>query len=202
MYSNFKRYEEALDSLDVGKVNLIKSWLLSMNISNYSINDDYTIDIKQDVNLSYKNIIKFPEFIHFNKIKGSFYCSHNKLKSLKGCPKYVDISFFCDDNELSSLSGGPVSVNGSYIAHNNILKSLHGLPTQLNNFSCNSNLLISLHDIPKTIYGDLYCQDNFLVNLHNFPTNIKGNLYINFKNNNITIEDIRKVCYVEGDIYI
>jgi len=202
MYNNFKRYEKPINNLDIGKLNIIKSWLHEMNVVNYTINDDYTIDVKSDVNLTYKNLTKFPDFIKFNIIKGSFYCNHNKLKSLKGSPNIVNVSFFCNDNELTSLNYGPIIVNSSYIAHNNKIRNLNGIPQHLNTFSCNNNLLTNLQEVPKIIYGDLYCQDNYLNNLHNIPTNVKGNLYINFKNNEYSIDDIRKVCYVEGNIYV
>ena len=60
----------------------IKQWLDEMGVINYVINKDLTVDVKGDVNLSYKNLKELP--VQFGKVKGNFFCSNNQLKSLKG----------------------------------------------------------------------------------------------------------------------
>lgn len=68
---------------------LIKRWLKKYGITNYTINDDYTIDIAGNINLTYKSLKKFPSFIQFRIVKGNFNCSYNELISLKGAPREV-----------------------------------------------------------------------------------------------------------------
>jgi len=116
---DFTRGGDPYSSLQIGKHFLIKKWLDEMNIIDYIINDDLTIDVKRDVDLYYKNLSSFPEYIKFNKVEGGFYCSYNQLTSLEGSPSSVGGSFLCDNNQLTSLEGGPSSVGGTFFCRNN-----------------------------------------------------------------------------------
>jgi hypothetical protein len=112
--------DNPLVSLGVGKVSLITKWLDKMEIENYTINDDYTIDVDGRVNLYDRNLDKFPDYIQFNKVIGYFNCSHNQLTNLRGCPIEVFTSFNCSYNFLTSLSNCPKVVsNGSFHCHHN-----------------------------------------------------------------------------------
>ena len=51
-----------------------------------------------DINLSGKNLTELPKDLP-KKITGSFYCSNNKLTSLKGSPTSVGEDFYCHKNE-------------------------------------------------------------------------------------------------------
>ena len=56
--------------------------------------------------------------------EGYFYCSYNKLTSLKGAPREVNGSFYCSDNELTSLEGAPREVDGHfYCSYNKLTNS-------------------------------------------------------------------------------
>jgi hypothetical protein len=94
-----------------------------MGVENYVINDDYSIDVhKNEVNLNYKNLTEFPDYIKFNRIlNGYFSCKHNLLTSLRGCPKYTTGDFNCANNLLSSLEGCPIEVYNSFICYGNRL---------------------------------------------------------------------------------
>jgi hypothetical protein len=92
----------------------IQQWLCRYNIRNYIINDDQTIDVNDDVYISNLSLVRLP--IKFGKVTGFFYCHcmsqlsslYNypdyvggptdvfspKLKSLKGCPKYIGGNFY------------------------------------------------------------------------------------------------------------
>ena len=63
---------------------------------NWIKNPDGTYDVDGDVNLSEMGFKKLP--YKFNKINGNFWCSHNKLISLEGCPKEIGDTFDCRDN--------------------------------------------------------------------------------------------------------
>ena len=53
------------------------------NIKNYTINDDNSINVNENVDLNKESLDIIP--IKFNKIKGSFTCSNNNLTTLI-CP--------------------------------------------------------------------------------------------------------------------
>ena len=51
---------------------MIEKWLKEYNITYYTINDDFTIDVDGNVNILKKNLKEFPEYIQFGVVKGSF----------------------------------------------------------------------------------------------------------------------------------
>jgi hypothetical protein len=116
---NFEKKSNSLDSLGVGMKAIIIKWLDEMNIFEYIINDDLTIDVEGDVDLFNKNLDRFPDYIKFGKVGGTFYCVYNQLVSLKGSPTKVGGSFYCSNNQLVSLDGSPMEVGGSFYCGNN-----------------------------------------------------------------------------------
>ena len=110
----FQQHINPLDSLGIGRKALIEKWLDEMGIKNYTIND-LTIDVNGYVHLYNKNLIKFPEYIQFNEVNGSF----NNLISLRGCPKIVNYNFYCYSNLLESLEGCPENVGNNFSCHHN-----------------------------------------------------------------------------------
>src|SRR5271157_672879 len=115
----FERSNNPLVTLQVSKRVQIIKWLNTYEIDNYVINDDLTIDVKDDVILYDKNLSSFPDFIKFNHVTGYFYCSDNQLTSLVGCPFSVGGDFYCSYNQLTSLVGCPFSVGGKFYCHDN-----------------------------------------------------------------------------------
>ena len=137
---NFEKKRDTLSSLGVGQRKLIKDWLDKMEIKNYKINDDFTIDIiKDDVIIPHKGLTELPFYINFRKVDGSFYCYENELTTLRGCP-IKSFNFSCRNNHLYSLKWAPEYVS--------------------NIFSCYCNHLTSLEYLPKHIGGSIYCGDN------------------------------------------
>jgi hypothetical protein len=129
------------------KMGVISGICEKYGIKNYIINDDGTVDVDGDVDLSDKKLTIIP--LRFGKVSGNFYCHDNKLTSLEGCPKWVGGYFACSFNQLTSLKGGPEFVGG--------------------NFSCCYNKLTSLEGAPKVVGGDFYCYCNKLTTLEGFP---------------------------------
>jgi hypothetical protein len=83
-------------NLGVGQVAQIKKWLEEHNITKYSINDDYTIDVKGDVVLDGYPEKELPDYIQFNYVDGHISINKcKKLVSLKGFPKEMWGSFEC-----------------------------------------------------------------------------------------------------------
>jgi len=106
----------------------IEDWLNEMEIKNFIINDDLTVDVDDDVNISKENLTEIP--VQFNKINGYFNCSGNKnLKSLKGCPQIGITNFHCYRCDLRDLKGVPKEIDGRFnCGGNEKLKSLKGCP--------------------------------------------------------------------------
>jgi hypothetical protein len=120
----FEKKINPLDSVGVGKIFLIEEWLKEMKITNnnYTINDDYIIDLKYTAYLNNKKIKKFPDYIQFGKSYSDFYCIGNGLISLDGCPKYVNGDFACDNNNLTTLEGCPEKIIGYFWCKDNKIK--------------------------------------------------------------------------------
>ncbi len=88
-------------------------------ITNYTINEDGSIDVVGDVDLYDKNLTELP--LTFNKVSGSFNCSWNRLTSLKGGPRWVGGYFYCSHNQLTSLEFSPDYVGGDFYCTGNKL---------------------------------------------------------------------------------
>jgi hypothetical protein len=84
--TSFKKQDNPLVSLGIGQRAQITKWLDEMDVIGYTINDDFTIDVNGDVDLSFTKLVEFPDYIQFNYVNGYFNCSNNYLISLKGCP--------------------------------------------------------------------------------------------------------------------
>src|SRR5690606_19501070 len=100
----------------------IEKWLDKMEIENYTINEDLTVDVKGDVDIIQRELNKIP--VQFGIIEGWFECKKNKLTSLEGAPKVVEGVFNCSDNNLTSLEGCPKIVEGYFCCSGNKLTSL------------------------------------------------------------------------------
>jgi len=116
-------YNYNFDKLSVEEI------LKLLNIKNYTINPDETIDVDGNVNLAYKGLTIIP--LKFNKVTGSFSCKNNELVSLEGCPNYVGGDFYCSYNQLTSLEGCPKEVGGDFWFESNKLTSLNGYPKKI-----------------------------------------------------------------------
>ena len=86
-------------------MNFIHDICKRYNITNYTINDDGSIDVVGNVNLWYHELTELP--LTFNRINGDFRCSNNRLTTLKGCPRWVSGYFSCANNKLTSLKFSP-----------------------------------------------------------------------------------------------
>jgi len=119
----FEKKSNPLTSLGIGKEIVIKKWLNNKAIYYYVLNDDLSIDTPEGIYLNYIDIVKFPDYIKFNHVFGSFNCNNCDLVSLKGCPDIVEDNFNCSQNYLTSLEGCPKKVKGNfYMKGNNGVK--------------------------------------------------------------------------------
>ena len=132
--------------------NEIQQWLKNNNISDYTINEDLTVDVYETVDLRSRNLTEIP--IQFGIVKKDFNCYINKLESLKGCPVDVGGNFLCSGNRLTSLEHSPQSING--------------------HFACGDNKLTNLKDGPKYVAENYVCEKNPLDNFEYLPLKVGG----------------------------
>jgi len=149
--------------------------------------------------------------VQFNIVKGDFYCNHNNLISLEGCPKEVRGNFNCSHNNLKSLKGCPKEVGdllnfqfqniGDFYCSYNQLESLEGCPEIINgSFNCSDNKLKSLKGSPKIIKGYFNCSYNQLESLEGCPKEIRENFNCSYNKVKFIKEQIRLICKVRGKI--
>ena len=109
---------------------LINSICKDLNIRNYTINNDMTVDVDGDVEILNKKFKKIP--FKFNEINGNFYIHNNSnLISLKNSPKKIVGNFNCMFNKLNSLKHSPDYVENNFICKFNHLESLEYLPNYI-----------------------------------------------------------------------
>jgi hypothetical protein len=155
----------------------IIDWLNLMEIKNYTINDDLTVNAKF-VNINGKELTEIP--VQFNEVD-IFDCEDNKLISLKGSPYTVITNFKCSNNLLITLDHSPISVGRSFYCDDNKLTTLKGVPQHIGNvFSCQNNQLTSLEFCPSKVLGNFYCCNNAIEDFKFAPEYVGKNLYARF----------------------
>lgn len=177
----------------------IQVWLTQMNIKNYTINPDLTVDVKGQVDLENKKLDYLP--IQFNQVEGDFCISSNKLTSLLGTPLEVLGHFDVRHNQLVTLDYLPMCHGSYYLSHNKI-KSLKGLPLKVNgDLACSSNELTTLEFGPEIVLGKCDYSRNKITTLKFCPKIAQEHLRI--LNNKITHFDMpslkTKKLYINGN---
>ena len=179
--SILNRSSHSGESFKTKRCNEIAEWLTEHDIKNYTINDDFSIDVNGNVNLELKDLTELPDHIQFGVVRGNFVCTDNNLASLRGVPRVVGQGFYCDINKLTSLEGAPEKVGEKFDCNYNQLSSLEGGPKEVGeSFYCTRNKLTSLIGAPKKVGGDFYCSNNKV---------------------RFTEDDVRRVCNVRKEVY-
>ncbi len=94
------------------------------------------------LNVSYKKLTSLePYNLSDIIVTGYFWCSYNKLTSLKGAPKQVGRNFFCYGNKLTSLEGLPESIGGYICIKKEVLQKLYS-----------TNPLVALYTMKNKFY--------------------------------------------------
>jgi hypothetical protein len=124
--------------------NEIKDWLDKYKVTSYTINDDLTVDVMEQVKLSNMGLNEFP--IQFGIVEKSFYCDNNNLSSLKGCPYKINGHFSCSRNNLISLDYAPLIIAGGFFCSDNPIISLKGFKTEIGSHIYQS---INIKKMPK-----------------------------------------------------
>ena len=170
------------------------------NIENYTINEDGSIDVNGNVDLSSRLLKRLP--LLFNRVSGFFDCSDNELTTLEGSPKYVGSDFNCTYNKLTSLKYGPEYVGEDFLCSNNQLISLEGSPEYVGiNFYCNETGIYDLKGISYEIDGFLFCTDNpisTIINSAGIDLIRSLNSYSVIKNRTISLKRLKYVAETFG----
>jgi len=116
--------------------------------------------------------------------KGGLNLSGLKLTKLPSNLKNVSVDrhFDCSSNNLTSLTGAPNSVGGY--------------------FDCSLNNLTSLANAPRSVGGNFYCSFNKLTSLVGAPRSVGKDFWCMGNAIKFTIEQVRAVCDVKGEIRV
>ena len=121
----FQRGQNPSDVLKLGKKKELDAWLRQHLYSNgYTINSDWTVDIKRDFILPKDStmLYELPDFVQFNECFGDYLIRDQYLKSMRGAPYYVHGDFMVDGNKLEDLEGCPKKVDGNFFIKRNTVK--------------------------------------------------------------------------------
>lgn len=136
-------------------------------------------------NLVKQNLISKNEDGSYD-IKCGICLTDMKLSTLTDIPyelHKINGTFDCSYNNFTNLKGCPIIVNQNFYCSFNKLTSLEGCSQIIGkNFVVSNNKLRSLEGCPKHVKGDFYIKNNFYMTLHD--------------------RDIRKVCTVDGKVYV
>lgn len=158
--------------------------LLKLNIFNYSINDDLSVDIDGSVMLSDRKLDYIP--VNFNKVTNNFICRYSHLTSLEGFPKKAQL-IDCSYNQISSLQGLINAEIDTLLSSNNLLENFDHCPAKVTQLICGDNQITSLKGLPKNIeFLDL--NSNKISSLDYLPMSINR---LDISNNKIT--DLKEI---------
>ena len=162
------KYIKQFENFDTNSIDVICE---QYGIENYTINDDGSIDVEGNVDLSDEGLDELP--LKFGKINGDFNCNLNNITSLDGAPYHVELTFDCSENKLSNLEGCPKYVGESFYCYLNFLNNLEGSPEYVGfEFNCYNNNLNTILGLVTDI-GEEFVIEGYLKILYDI---LKENL--------------------------
>jgi len=163
-------------------------------IKNYTINDDLSIYVDGNVNLTSNGLEYLP--LKFNYVGGGFSCSNNRLKTLEGGPQTVNGDFNCHSNLLKTLEGSPKTVGGYFYCTDNKLKDLEYFPEVNGNVYMRGNLV----NLLIYTFVDNKETDSFLIEdfvdyeiVRNGDTVMLDRLETFIRDNNLKMPDLEEI---------
>lgn len=139
-------------NLGIGEKVQIEKWLKEHNVKNFTINDDLTIDVNDDLFIEED----LPDFINFNRVYADCTFWYSPITTLRGAPKYVSGNFECHRTSIETLEYCPIEIGGSFeVVDNKKLKNIDNLPQKVgyiikfysNSKRVNKNMYQKLCDI-------------------------------------------------------
>lgn len=159
--------------------------LKMVDIKNYNILEDGSINVYQDVDLhtnSFGGNISM--IFKFNEVFGNFNIERCGLTTLSGLPKYVmgNLTLYDNDKKIPDMSGGPENVKGEISIGNFGLMSLNKFPNKCGkDITIHNNPIKNLNGLPEICNGNLdirYCDE--LESLEGCSKYVRGNFYLNY----------------------
>ncbi|MFH1231539.1 MAG: hypothetical protein V1709_08610 [Planctomycetota bacterium] len=99
--------------------------------------------------------------------------------------------------------------DGSFSAKGNLdlhSRNLTALPMRFKEVAghcfVDHNWLVTLDGCPKTVGGGFYCYHNNLTSLEGAPNEVGGDFHCDHNTVKFTVEDVKAVCDVKGEIYV
>ena len=173
---------DMLGTLGIGKsefLRLVRDWMNHRSIYDYTISDDGTINVYDEVKIGGVEMEALPPYINFGEANNVFSVMHCGIKSLRGFPHTVKGIFNCSNNEMTDLIGGPGRVYGDYVCHSCRLTTLRGGPEWVkHSFNCSDNVLTSLVGGPSYVGASYWANGNRLADLRGLPGKITGRLSV------------------------
>lgn len=169
----------------------IESHLKTLGIDkkNYTINDDYTVDVNKSVIINNKKMKSCP--VDFKQIIGNFIWIDSDLSNVNGLPSIIRGNLILSGNKLKNLikvQGKFDIIEGGIILQNNkLLRSLYGLPDKCRFLDVSNCSLENLIGSPRTIYEYFNVSFNKLTTIKYCPESIGG--LFDFSNNDVSIID-------------
>lgn len=104
-------------------------WLDKMEIDNYQVDNDFTVNVGGEVNLFEQELTHLP--VKFGRVKGNFAIQKTALQSLVGLPHTVENHFMCEVKpELNFSQYAPQKIGGSLFLYGELsMADLHFLST-------------------------------------------------------------------------
>ena len=178
------------------KKSFIDEFCFENYIKNYTINEDGSIDVNDNVALQFTNLNgKLP--IKFNMVQGYFRAISCNLTTLEGFPEYVGGELDFSKNEIKSFEYTPKHVNGNYICDGNKISEIDEFikDVKINGtFFAKDNLIENLnHNLPDAKDG-LELSHNLITSLKGLNTDIRHS-HLNLSYNKIEIIDLMPNCF-------
>ena len=108
-----------------------------------------------------------------------------------------------DRDNYEEYIGKTVKVKGNVDLNGLCLTKLPINFTEVSgNFNCSFNQLTSLEGAPKSVGEDFACDHNLLTSLGGAPESVGEDFYCRKTKVQFTREDVKKVCKVNGRIYV
>ena len=149
-------------NLGIGNVTLIKKWLEKNKIKDYeyTINNDYTIDVMGSVKIFGYEEDELPDYIQFRIVSEEFLVEQSKIKSFRGFPTRCDALYFFNCNEMENLKGLETDYKKITINGCKKLSSLKGLSDTVSSISlygCSKITSEELKNIPTKNLDKFTC---------------------------------------------
>lgn len=156
----------------------IRKWLDDHEVTNYTINQDNTVDVAGNLILNGLRFKKLP--VTFNKVDGNIYLASSLLESLEGLPSVVHGDLHLNATKLRTTKGMPSQINGSLDISGSEFPSFvgSGLESVADDLIINKTVISSFEQCPK-IGGDLRLDASTgFASLNGMPSTIGGGLTI------------------------